>query len=188
MGIELERACDVDGCKGSLHCRHPSDPRCSRTAPRRCTVWSYPGHPSWEPLLKNTPGGRQCARDAGHPGSHELSGPWTAIGSTQCQYGGDDCTRTDFHIHTPNLNEKLDKLANSHKEHVNHPSHYGGDTTYETVKVLGAWGLGFLLGNTVKYISRAGKKDPGKLVEDLKKAKWYLDKAIERLEAGLPLF
>lgn len=74
-------------------------------------------------------------------------------------------------------------------EAVNHPAHYGGDTTYETVKVLAAWGLGFLLGNTVKYISRAGKKgDPSKLLEDLKKARWYLDKAIERIEAKEPLF
>lgn len=73
-------------------------------------------------------------------------------------------------------------------EQVNHPNHYGGDTTYETIKVLAAWGLGFLLGNTVKYISRAGKKDPAKLLEDLKKARWYLDKAIERIERGEALF
>jgi hypothetical protein len=75
------------------------------------------------------------------------------------------------------------------KEHVDHPSHYGGkDNPYEAIKVIAAWGLGFCLGNAVKYISRAGKKDPGKLVEDLKKARWYLDEAIKRLEAGLPLF
>ncbi len=73
-------------------------------------------------------------------------------------------------------------------DQVNHPNHYGGDTTYETVKVLGAWGLGFLLGNTIKYISRAGKKDASKLVEDLKKSRWYLDQAIQRLERGEPLF
>ncbi len=75
------------------------------------------------------------------------------------------------------------------EEQVHHPNHYGGDTTYETIKVLAAWGLGFLLGNTVKYISRAGKKgDPSKLLEDLKKARWYLDKAIERIEKNEPLF
>ena len=74
------------------------------------------------------------------------------------------------------------------KEAVNHPAHYGGDTTYETVKVIAAWGLGFLLGNAVKYISRAGKKDPTKLVEDLEKARWYLDEAIKRAKAGQPVF
>lgn len=43
---------------------------------------------------------------------------------------------------------------------VNHPAHYGGaDNPYEAIKVITAWDLGFNLGNTVKYISRAGKKE-----------------------------
>ncbi len=67
---------------------------------------------------------------------------------------------------------------------VNHPAHYGADTVYETIKVIEAWGLGFHLGNAVKYISRAGKKDPAKTLEDLKKARWYVDREIQRLEAG----
>jgi len=57
---------------------------------------------------------------------------------------------------------------------VEHPAHYGGDTTYETIKVIEAWELGFHLGNAVKYISRAGKKDPTKTLEDIDKAIWYL--------------
>lgn len=69
-------------------------------------------------------------------------------------------------------------------ETVNHPTHYGGDgNPYEVIRVIEAWGLGFCLGNAVKYICRAGKKDPAKLTEDLKKARWYLDHEIERLEA-----
>ena len=69
-------------------------------------------------------------------------------------------------------------------EVVNHPQHYGGDTTYEAIKVIEAWGLDkdFCLGNTVKYISRAGKKDETKLLEDLLKAKWYLDRKIANLK------
>ena len=67
-------------------------------------------------------------------------------------------------------------------EMVNHPNHYGGDNVYETIKVIEAWGLDFHLGNTVKYISRAGKKNPDKKIEDLKKAKFYLDRKIEFLE------
>jgi hypothetical protein len=64
---------------------------------------------------------------------------------------------------------------------VNHPSHYGGkDNPYETIKVINAWKLDFYLGNAVKYISRAGKKE-SELV-DLKKARWYLDCKIELLE------
>jgi len=66
---------------------------------------------------------------------------------------------------------------------VNHPLHYGGeDNPYEAIKVIDAWGLGFCLGNTVKYISRAGMKDPKKELEDLKKALWYLDHHIQNLE------
>lgn len=68
------------------------------------------------------------------------------------------------------------------RETVNHPVHYGGaDNPYEAIKVIEAWKLGFRLGNTVKYISRAGKKTPG-LIEDLKKARWYLDREISNLE------
>lgn len=63
-------------------------------------------------------------------------------------------------------------------ERVNHPQHYGGDTTYETIKVLEAWLTpdeyrGFLKGNELKYLSRAGKK--GDEAEDRAKARWYGD-------------
>lgn len=69
-------------------------------------------------------------------------------------------------------------------EQVNHPAHYGGeDDPYEAIKVIEAWGLGFCLGNAVMYISRAGKKDPAKIVEDLEKARWYLDREIANLKA-----
>lgn len=64
---------------------------------------------------------------------------------------------------------------------VDHPAHYGGaDNPYEAIKVIEAWNLGFCLGNAVKYISRAGKK--GDVLEDLKKARWYLDRQIANME------
>lgn len=66
-------------------------------------------------------------------------------------------------------------------EAVDHPPHYGGaDNPYEAIKVIEAWELGFCLGNAVKYVARAGKK--GDALEDLKKARWYLDHEIARLE------
>jgi len=81
---------------------------------------------------------------------------------------------------------------------VNNPEHYGGaENPYEAIKVIEAWDLGFNLGNTAKYISRAGKKGaPGTgtsghkslkehTVEDLKKAKWYLEREISNLEKEL---
>lgn len=68
-------------------------------------------------------------------------------------------------------------------ESVNHPQHYGGKSNpYEAIKVIEAWELDFCLGNAVKYISRAGKKD--NTVQDLKKAIWYLERRISQLEAS----
>lgn len=68
-------------------------------------------------------------------------------------------------------------------EQVNHPQHYGGaENPYEAIKVIEAWDLGFYLGNTVKYISRAGKKETDKTVQDLEKAKWYLEREIQKLK------
>lgn len=69
------------------------------------------------------------------------------------------------------------------KELVNHPQHYGGkDNPYEAIKVIEAWDLGFCLGNTVKYISRAGKKD--ETIQELEKALWYLKREIKNLKDG----
>lgn len=71
-------------------------------------------------------------------------------------------------------------------ETVNHPPHYGGEENpYETIKVLRNWMTpeqytGFLLGNAIKYLSRAGKK--GKLVEDLEKARWYVTEYVNTLK------
>jgi hypothetical protein len=70
------------------------------------------------------------------------------------------------------------------KESVNHPDHYGGaQNPYEAIKVIRAWGLNFALGNAVKYIARAGKKDPAKHIEDLQKAVFYLQNEIANLQA-----
>lgn len=69
------------------------------------------------------------------------------------------------------------------KEQVNNPQHYGGkDNPYEAIKVIHAWDLGFDLGNTVKYIARAGKKDNNSEIQDLEKAMWYLKSRIEMLK------
>jgi hypothetical protein len=69
-------------------------------------------------------------------------------------------------------------------EQVNHPDHYrfGKNNEYEAIKVIDAWELGFSLGNTVKYISRAGKKGKDKELEDLRKALWYLEHHIKTIE------
>ena len=68
------------------------------------------------------------------------------------------------------------------KDVVNHPDHYT-DGGIETIDFIEAKKLPYHLGNAVKYISRAGKKDPEKTVEDLKKAVWYINRYISKLES-----
>lgn len=70
-------------------------------------------------------------------------------------------------------------------EMVNNPAHYGGaDNPYEVYKVLEAWGLTRFayLWNCIKYIARAEKKNNA--LEDLRKARWYLDREIAVREAA----
>jgi hypothetical protein len=80
-----------------------------------------------------------------------------------------------LHKHIEEMKKKPDA--------INHPEHYGGsESIYEAIKVIDAWKLDFCLGNVIKYISRAGKK--GSKLEDLRKAQWYLNHEIKRLEGG----
>ena len=74
------------------------------------------------------------------------------------------------------------KSANSEFDPVTRPSHYAEGRKYEPRKVIHDWGLNFNLGNAVKYISRAGRKNDA--LEDLKKARQYLDFEIEEMEKG----
>ena len=65
---------------------------------------------------------------------------------------------------------------------VNHPAHYT-DGKIEVIDFIDDKSLCYCLGNAVKYIARAGKKDPAKYAEDLKKAVWYLNHEIKKWEA-----
>ncbi len=60
---------------------------------------------------------------------------------------------------------------------IDHPDHYTF-SSIEVIDAIEAWDLGFHLGNVVKYVARAEHK--GTPLEDLKKARWYLDRAIKR--------
>ena len=64
------------------------------------------------------------------------------------------------------------------KETVNHPEHY--NKGIEAIDIIESWDLNFSLGNAIKYILRAPHKS--NQIEDLKKAKWYVEREIERLE------
>lgn len=69
------------------------------------------------------------------------------------------------------------------KDVVAHPSHYNSGRI-EVIEIIEDQRLGFHLGNAIKYICRAGKKDPTKEIEDLRKAVWYTNREIERLKAA----
>jgi hypothetical protein len=85
------------------------------------------------------------------------------------------------------LKNAIERLRDRNEEEeyeiVDHPQHYGGaEARHEAISVIEEWDLGFHLGNVVKYISRAGKKPDQTTISDLKKARWYLDRYIERME------
>ena len=75
--------------------------------------------------------------------------------------------------------DKLDAPVREVKmnDQVNHPNHYA-DGKIEVIDFIEDKNLGFHLGNAIKYISRAGKKDKTKTVEDLEKAIWYINRYI----------
>lgn len=64
---------------------------------------------------------------------------------------------------------------------VNQPPHYKTPSGLEAIDVIEAFGWGFCVANAFKYLARAGKKTADPL-QDLRKARWYLDREISRLE------
>lgn len=67
---------------------------------------------------------------------------------------------------------------------IDHPSHYGGDNNpYETILVIEAagWGEGFVKGNALKYLMRAGKKDSEPEDKDMEKVVWYAERRIKQI-------
>lgn len=77
------------------------------------------------------------------------------------------------------INDIAITLDDDNVETVNHPAHYNPGV-YEAINVIEHYNLGFHLGNSVKYILRAGKKSL-KVKEDIEKAIWYLERYKEKL-------
>ena len=94
--------------------------------------------------------------------------------------GGIQAVMAKVEVRKPNvLKVRRPKPTITSSDPVNHPSHYtsGG---IETIDFIEAKDLDYNLGNVIKYITRADKK--GKKLEDLKKAQWYLNRAVSNLE------
>lgn len=76
------------------------------------------------------------------------------------------------------LDIDLESLQNIQKEMVNHPDHYKSNGL-EAIDIIEAFNLGFNIGNVIKYILRAGRKES--YIQDLEKAQWYLQREILRV-------
>jgi hypothetical protein len=71
---------------------------------------------------------------------------------------------------------------------IDHPPYYLSDAgDVEVIDVIEDWGLGFSMGNALKYVARAGKKDasPAAELRDLEKAHWYVERHIAWLSKTL---
>lgn len=78
--------------------------------------------------------------------------------------------------------EREDAAREKLDDPVNHPSHYNQYNGIEVIQLTEQ--MNFNRGNAVKYICRAGFKAPEKELEDLRKARWYLDREIDRVLKG----
>lgn len=133
----------------------------------------------------------ECCLEAGHSRPHawSMAAPTTtSVATPRCVWANYDifgrprCRLAEGH-QGPHCWVDPVTLATptSTPDPVTHPAHYrsGG---IEAIDVIEAFGLGFRLGNVLKYLLRAGRK--GVALEDLKKARFYLDREISRLESG----
>ena len=75
------------------------------------------------------------------------------------------------------------QFENDIMKNVDHPSHYQTKSGIEVIDVIEAFDLGFCLGNVCKYVLRCGKKDSD--IQELEKAKWYLEREIKNRKAKL---
>lgn len=101
-----------------------------------------------------------------------------------------DATKYEFllddgtHFATIDSNLEPERPAVPDSDPINHPSHYadGWSNGAEVIDITE--NLNFNRGNAVKYLARAGVKDPTHEIEDLKKARWYVERELNRLKAS----
>ena len=123
----------------------------------------------------STPGSRMRAYPSGMP--------YAICGKSEYEYELKDNTIV--------IKERVDQFESTHlgsesttsSGNVSHPPHYADGWSNGAEVIDLTEHLSFCAGNVVKYVCRAGRKDPDKYVEDLKKARWYLDREIARVEA-----
>ena len=105
--------------------------------------------------------------------AYEPTGWWLLVGDDE--YEIKDEIKDDTII----IKDRVDRTPPS--DSVSHPPHYASGWSNGAEVIDLTEHLSFCAGNVVKYVCRAGRKDPDKHVEDLEKARWYLDREIERI-------
>lgn len=75
----------------------------------------------------------------------------------------------------------MDSKSSGPPDSINHPAHYN-QGCIQPIEVIEDWELNYRLGSVIKYICRAGKKNPDTYLEDLKKAQWFLQREIQLRE------
>lgn len=116
----------------------------------------------------------------------EVKGKYNSVLITEKQFDGlSPAQRSNLSYSLNKMPARMQGVTPIVNDPVNQPSHYkvGG---VETIDFIEAKGLGYHLGNVIKYITRAGHKGTNQGLEDLRKARWYLDRAIEKNEYHNP--
>lgn len=121
-----------------------------------------------------TPGSRMIAYPVGEP--------YAIFDKSEYEYELEDNAivikeRVDRFKPTPPWQERTPSSDN-----VSHPPHYANGWSNGAEVIDLSEHLSFCAGNVVKYVCRAGRKDPGKHIEDLEKARWYIDREIKRVK------
>ncbi len=109
---------------------------------------------------------------------------YTSPGEFIVQFTFDDDERESWYFRVDDDDWENDKVLEEEDDPVN-PRHYADLGEYAAIYIIEKWGLGFNLGQTLKYIQRAGSK-PGEPEErDIAKARWYLDRHLHELDPEL---
>lgn len=82
----------------------------------------------------------------------------------------------------PTRDSILEEIDTKMNDNINHPAHYADGWSNGSEVIDITENLNFNRGNAVKYIARAGKKNPDTELEDLRKAAWYINRELERIE------
>lgn len=100
----------------------------------------------------------------------------------QWEYNRDNLTKKDLeHYRCSECEQCLSEEIKRNLNSVSHPAHYQSEAGIEVINIIEAFKLDFHLGNSIKYILRAGKK--GDYKEDIKKSIWYLKRHLELIDS-----